>query len=144
MYVPMPFPYCVRCGKQWGGNAVHTKCHGDLELDPDNRVIRCKKCYKTWELNDSVFHCPVDHTFSARTIEKTVDDLVEDCRLAAEQIAIMRASISRRKAMSYDSGRMFVREVLNNISFSIGKMAGYAIEKVVDFVMDLAKGIFSR
>lgn len=144
MYVPMPFPYCDRCGKQWGGNAVHTDCGGDLELDPDNRRIRCKSCYKSWNLRESVFHCPHNHTFEASEVEDAVDDLVEDCKLAAEEIAIMRQSFSNRKAMSYDSQRAFARDTLNSMSYSISKMAGYVFEKLVDFVLDLVKGFIFR
>ena len=144
MYVPMPFPYCARCGKQWDGTAVHTDCGGMLELNPDDRTIHCIRCNGSWPLYDSVFHCPHKHTFAAHEIEDVVDELVEDCKLVAEELAIMQNSFSRRRAMADESRRDYVRNSLEEIGFSVSKMAGYAFERLVDFVLDLFRDFLLR
>ena len=144
MYVPMPFPYCSKCGRQWDGTAVHTDCGGALELDPDERMVHCTKCSGIWNLRESVFHCPHKHTFAANEVEDVVNELVEDCRLVAEELAIMQRSFSRRRAMGEESRREYVRQSLDEIGFSAGKMAGYVFEKLVDFVLDLFRAFLIR
>lgn len=142
MYVPMPFPYCNRCGKKWGGTAVHSVCGGELELDPDNRVVRCTRCSHSWQICDTLFHCPHEHVFAATEVETSINELIEDCRLVAEELVILQRSFSRRKAMGEESRREFVRGSLEGFGYSVGRIAGYAFERLVDFVLELFKGFF--
>lgn len=140
MYVPMPFPYCRLCRKKWDSYAIHKNCGGVLELDPDAKTIRCTKCHGEWPLWESIFHCPRDHSFEANEIEIAVNELIDDCKLVAEELELMSTAYWRRTQMAQESKREFVRNSLEDIGYSASRIAGYLFEKIVDFILDLFKG----
>lgn len=139
----MPFPYCRRCKKKYP-NSYHnsSNCHGLLEIDPDTEIVRCTgTCKKSWKIWDSEYHCSCGEVFKAREVKKSVDELIDDCRLCAKELELMQSAYWRRTSLAKESGRDFVKDILNNLGYTVSKMAGYAFEKLVDFVMELTFGL---
>lgn len=138
MYVPLPFPYCRQCRKKWP-ESYHSAhgCDGLLEIDPDINFVHCTKCNRTWDIWDSEYHCVCGAVFSARKVQKAVEDLIVDCRLCAEELNLLQSAYWQRKALSGKSMKLFIENALNRLGYSVSKMAGYTVEKIVDFVLEV-------
>lgn len=139
MYVPMPFPYCNRCRKKHP-NSYHNYngCHGLLEIDPSTETVRCTgECKKTWNIWNSEYHCSCGKVFVAKEIKNSVNELIEDCRLCAEELALMQDAYWRRANLAKESKRIFAGDILSSLGYTVSKMAGYTFEKLIDFVLDI-------
>lgn len=138
MYVPLPFPYCKQCGKK-RPESYHSAhgCDGLLEIDPDIDLVNCTECNRTWNIWDSEYHCACGAVFSAREVQEAVEDLISDCRLCAEELDLMQSAYWRRRELSDTSMRGFIGDALNRLGYSMSKMAGYIVEKIMDFVLEV-------
>lgn len=137
MYVPLPFPYCKQCRKKWPESYHATPgCNGLLEIDPDIKLVHCTNCNRTWDIWDSEYHCVCGAVFLAKEVQGAVEDLVEDCRLCAEELELLQSAYWKRRTLSKQSMRSFIEDMLNRLGYSAGQMAGYVVEKIIDFIIE--------
>lgn len=138
MYVPLPFPYCRNCKRRWPESYHFSPgCNGALEIDPDTKVVHCTKCSRTWDIWESEYHCACGAVFSAQEVQGAVEDLIADCRLCAEELELMQSAYWKRKDMSEKSMRSFIEKALNEVGYTTSKMAGYVVEKLINFVFEI-------
>ena len=136
MKLPLPFPYCPKCEKQHS-ISYHKDCGGALEIDPETEIVYCPKCGKNWDSWDSEYHCRCGNTFEANEVKKSVNELIEDCRECAELLELETRAYWKRKRITEESKRGFISDFIKGLGYSLGKAAGYVIEKIVEFVVSI-------
>ena len=138
MRIPLPFPYCQKCGKKSLNSYHHTgSCGGLLEIDPDTIEVTCTKCKHSWNIWNSRYFCSCGNVFEAKEVKEAVDELIEDCKLCAEEIELLEQARRIRRKVSQDSKETFVAGLLDELGHSVGKIAGYAFTKLVEFIVEL-------
>lgn len=138
MYVPLPFPYCNKCRRKWPESYHFTSgCHGLLEIDPDKKKVCCTKCKRTWDIWESEYHCVCGEVFTAHEVQSAVEDLIEDCRLCAEELTLLQSAYWKRVDLAKDSKKVFVEKTLRELGYGVGKLAGYVFEKIAEYVFEL-------
>lgn len=138
MNIPLPFPYCNKC-KQKYPQSYHgdNDCDGLLEINPSTEEVYCTKCGHHWNIWNSHYRCRCGNTFHATEVKEAVDELIEDCQLCAEELMIIERARSLRIQLANQSADSFISGLLNKLGFSIGRIAGYTITKIFEYIKSL-------
>lgn len=139
MYIPLPFPFCSQCNKK-GNESFHRNCGGLLEINPDNNIVRCKKCNEKWNIWKSTYYCTCGNTFKASEVKKSVEDTIELCQLCAEELELRELAYWKRKKMATESKRTFVEKFFRGL----GYISGMLFEKLVDYALQLFEAIICK
>jgi hypothetical protein len=110
-----------------------------LEIDPNplSENVRCVSCGANWNIWDSKYYCTCSHIFEACQVKSAVDDVLNTCRLCAEELDLMQAAYFRRKQLSTESKRTYVEKFFKGLGF----VAGILFEKLVDIVLRFSIGL---
>ena len=138
MNIPLPFPYCPECGND-SRYCYHASddCEGLLEIDPDTEVVLCTKCQHAWNLRDSRYHCSCGNTFLAKDIEAELDELIEDCKICAEELELMESARRLRMKTAEKSKEAFINGLMQELGRNVGIAGGYVFQKLLLFIKSL-------
>ena len=132
MYIPLPFPECSTCHCN-NNNSYHKDCSGLLEIDPYSEIVHCTSCDEKWNVWDSTYHCTCGHVFEAHEIKGAVDDILEMCKLCAEELDLMQTAYWKRQQLTTESKRTFIEIFFRGL----GYVAGVLFQKLVDIALKL-------
>jgi len=135
MLIPLPFPKCYNCYMNYN-ESYHKDCGGVLEIDPKTLEVYCKSnASHHWNIWTSQYHCSCGNVFEAKDVKYAVDEIIENCKLCAEELDLMQQAYWRRKEMSRVSQRNWAEKFF----YSLGYISGGIIERLVDLVLSLFK-----
>jgi hypothetical protein len=124
-WLPFPFPECPYCGRKWA-YSYHHACHygGQVEVDPDLRLVRCESCQEEWGVWDNKFICLCGATFQAADVQTAIDDIIATARLFAYIVESNQREVERARQLGEGSLRMWIQGIAHGIGGHLGGLLG--------------------
>jgi hypothetical protein len=98
-----------------------------MEVEPDSRSVRCDRCYESWVVTETTFHCSCRHSFTATEVRGAIDSLIYTCRRLVDILETSEHAEAAFARRSDESLRNFTAEILRGL----GKAAGFVVEKLL-------------
>lgn len=130
MYVPLPFPKCPKCNKA-SKQGYHHNCGGNLEIDPQNSIVHCPLCNRSWNIWDSSYHCSCGNRFTSSDIVASVKEVLMLCDICMIEIQKKQQAEFRRKKLCKES----IRTIINSALTKLGYVTGVAVESIIQTII---------
>lgn len=134
-WLPFPFPKCPRCGEEWA-YSYHHACPqgGQVEVEPDSRLVRCESCREGWTVWDNKFICSCGGTFQTADVQAAIEDIIATARLFAYIVENNQREVARAREMGSGSLLVWIQGISQAIGGHIGGLLGTIAGSLVNHV----------
>jgi hypothetical protein len=124
-WLPFPFPECPRCHQQWA-YSYHHECPrgGQVEVDPDSRLVRCEACRTDWNVASNQFICACGNKFNTADVQAAIEDIIATARLFAFIVEGNQREAAKAHALGEGSLRAWIQGVALGVGGHVGGLLG--------------------
>lgn len=134
MRVDLSFPQCRKCGYR-ADTCFHENCSSNsntpLLIDPETKLVYCRSCHKSWQVDQSTYHCNACGSIvTANEITNEIDYIIKLAKLLAAQL---KYDMMQDKIINSYTNKSFFEYIVRYIH-RFGDLAGYTAEIVKNLI----------